>query len=101
MKQEQQTTQEQEHKQIIIQALREKNLSVCSVCNNTLFKEISFKVKWFRYYKVINFICSCGYNSNIEIKISKEDYKREIDNKRIVAENTTNKFYEQEYKQIK
>ena len=99
MKQEQQTTQQQ-NKQIIIQALKEKGLSMCN-CGNTLFKEISYKIKWFRCYKVINFVCSCGYNSSIEIRISKEDYKREIDNKRIIAENTTNKIYEQEYKQYK
>ena len=96
----QKQTQTQQNKQIIIQALKEKGLNVCS-CGNTLNKEITFNKKFFSYYKVISFVCSCGFLSTTEIKISKDDYEGEINNKRIIAENTTRKTYEQEYKQYK
>ena len=71
----------------------------CPSCKNKLIESITFRRKFLSYYKVYNFLCSCGYEKEKEIKISQEDYLNSMVERNITAENTKMEKTDKKYHQ--
>lgn len=77
----------------------------CPKCKKQVAESITYKKKFWCYYKVYTFFCGCcDFEKIKEIKISKESYFNALQVETLKAQNTkiltTDKTYNQNYKQI-